>query len=165
MRPALHLRPAVRVLLVDPEDRVLTCRWILGDGRGVWGVPGGGIDPGETHVDAVRRELREEVGLDLPADRVGPCVGHRVHVFDIGGGYDGQEEWMYLVRVPHFEPRGELSDEELAAEGLVELRWQTVAELRRVPDDGPVFLRDGVAGFVERMIRGGHPAQPEELSF
>jgi len=85
---ALNLRPAVRVVLVDPADRVLMVRWRLADGRGVWGVPGGGIEPGESHADAVHRELREEVGLDLP--ECGPCVAHRTHVFDIRGGYDGQ---------------------------------------------------------------------------
>lgn len=163
MHTDLHLRPAVRVVLVAPDERVLTVRWRFADGTGVWGVPGGGIDPGESHVDAVRRELREEVGLDLPADSLGPCVAHRVHVFDIGEPFDGQEEWFYLVRVPHFEPRGELSDEELAAEGLVEVCWQSVAELRRIPSEAPVFLRPWFAGFVERLVRDGHPDAPVEL--
>ena len=45
------LHPAVRVLLVDPADRVLMVRWRLADGRGVWGVPGGGIEPGESHAE------------------------------------------------------------------------------------------------------------------
>lgn len=162
MRTGLHLRPAVRVVLVDPDDRVLTVRWEL-PGVDVWGVPGGGIDPGETQAEAVRRELREEVGLDLPPDRLGPCVAHRVHLFELGGGWDGQEEWLYLVRVPAFEPRGELSDEELAAEGVVEVRWQTVAELRRIPSEGPTVLAAGLAELIGSLVRDGHPATPVEL--
>lgn len=163
MPSPLRLRPAVRVVLVDPAGRVLTVRWVFADGMSVWGLPGGGIDPGESHTDAVRRELREEVGLDLHPDEVGPCVAHRVHVFDIGEPWDGQEEWFYLVRVPHFEPRGELSPEELAAEGLVEVRWQTVAELRRIPAGPPVSLRPWVADFTERLVQDGHPDSPVEL--
>ncbi|MGZ8736249.1 MAG: NUDIX hydrolase [Nocardioides sp.] len=142
MTTQLHLRPAVRVLLVDPEDRVLMVRWAFPDGAGVWGLPGaGGIDPGESHAEAVSRELLEEVGLALPPDRHGPCVAHRVHVFDIGGGYDGQVEWFYLARVDAFEPQGHLSDDELAAEGLVEVTWMTLDKVR------------------------GHPDVPEELTF
>ena len=78
---------------------VLMVRWRFG----LWGLPGGGIEPGESHHDAVRRELREEVGLHL-ADP-GPCVAHRTHVFEMAGGYDGQEEWVYLARVAAFDPR------------------------------------------------------------
>jgi 8-oxo-dGTP diphosphatase len=159
-----RLRPAVRVVLVDPDERVLTVRWRLPDGRGVWGLPGGGIEPGESREDAVRRELHEEVGLELPAERVGSCVAHLVHVHPIGEPYDGQEEWYYLVRVPAFEPRGALDDEALAAEGIVEIRWQSIAELRTIPAVGPVVLRAGTADFAERLVRDGHPERPEELA-
>jgi ADP-ribose pyrophosphatase YjhB (NUDIX family) len=53
----------VGALVVGPTGRVLlirTHKW-----RERWGVPGGKIEYGETMAAAVRRELREETGLEL----------------------------------------------------------------------------------------------------
>jgi hypothetical protein len=89
-------------------------------------------------------------------------------VFDIGGGYDGQEEWFYLARVEAFEPRGALTAEQLVAEGLVEMRWMTLTEVHALPDETsgePVFLRAGAAAFTVRLVEHGHPDGPVELTF
>jgi ADP-ribose pyrophosphatase YjhB (NUDIX family) len=58
-------RPLVTVgaLLVSPSGRVLlihTYKW-----RGLWGVPGGKIDYGETLAAAIEREVHEETGLSI----------------------------------------------------------------------------------------------------
>ncbi|HNY30740.1 MAG TPA: NUDIX domain-containing protein [Fibrobacteria bacterium] len=50
-------------LVFRPDGRALfirTAKW-----SGTWGVPGGKIDRGEKHLDAFRREIREETGLDV----------------------------------------------------------------------------------------------------
>jgi 8-oxo-dGTP diphosphatase len=62
--------PRIRVsAILSWEDRILLCRHEKGE-RSYWLLPGGGVNSGESLVDALRRELLEEVGLrdDFPVE-------------------------------------------------------------------------------------------------
>jgi ADP-ribose pyrophosphatase YjhB (NUDIX family) len=48
----------------DERGRVLLLKHVLRKGSG-WGVPGGFLKSGEQPEDAIRRELREEIALEL----------------------------------------------------------------------------------------------------
>jgi mutator protein MutT len=56
---------SVRIVLGDRDGRVLMLRRAADDDihPGLWELPGGGIDPGETPAQAAEREVREEAGV------------------------------------------------------------------------------------------------------
>ena len=68
----LLLLPSVGALIWDNSGRLLLQRR-TDDNR--WGLPGGGIDPGETPAQAVVRETREETGLQIIPQRVAGIFG------------------------------------------------------------------------------------------
>jgi 8-oxo-dGTP diphosphatase len=58
-----ELVPCVGGLTYDPDGRLLLIRRGNEPGRGLWSVPGGRLEPGETDAMALVREMAEETGL------------------------------------------------------------------------------------------------------
>jgi ADP-ribose pyrophosphatase YjhB (NUDIX family) len=62
----------VGAVVVDPAGRLLLVRRGRDPGAGLWSIPGGKVEPGESRAEAVVRELAEETGLPVV---VGEHVG------------------------------------------------------------------------------------------
>ncbi len=128
-------RATVRVLLTNPAGETLLFEDSdpgLDDARW-WVTPGGGIDPGESEVEAAIREVQEETGHRLQeTDLLGPIARrHVVH------GYSDrvieQDEGFYLARVPDFavDTSAHTPDERLT---FKQFRWWSQEELRTTDD-------------------------------
>ena len=138
-------RRAVRVLVLDEADRMLlfqdsdlgldpVAHW--------WMTPGGGVDPGESDLEAGVRELWEETGLVVTgADLVGPLLTRTV-VHGYSDKVVDQVEVFYVVRVPAFEvdTAAHTEEEQLT---VADIRWWTLADLATTADD--VWPRDVLA--------------------
>jgi 8-oxo-dGTP diphosphatase len=154
----VNLRRGVRALVVDEQERVALVRFDYPD-RTVWATPGGGIEHGESELDALRRELREELGLEVTA-MLGVHVWERTHTFPMTR-WDGQTERFYLVRVPAFAIRPALGWEALRREGVGDIRWWTLHEIDAATD--VIFAPARLGHYLERLLRDGPPAEPLDV--
>ncbi|WP_063842965.1 NUDIX domain-containing protein [Sphaerimonospora mesophila] len=110
----------VGAIVLDDSGRLLLVRRGHPPAQGSWSLPGGRVEPGETDVEAVRRELREETGLDVVVDRWAGAVERP------GPGGVTYEIHDYVATA---DPPGPLSPGDDAADA----RWCERADLVRLP--------------------------------
>jgi ADP-ribose pyrophosphatase YjhB (NUDIX family) len=102
----------VRAIVLDRENRVFLVKHTYVSG---WHLPGGGVEPGETFRDALRRELAEEGRIELTGE---PAL-HGLFLNSHASPRDHIA--VYLVR--HFsQDRQPEPNREIAACGFFELQ-------------------------------------------
>jgi 8-oxo-dGTP diphosphatase len=143
-------RRSARVILLNAAQQVLLIRFVVERNHQpfvFWATPGGGVERGETDLDAARRELVEELALDIPL--TGP-----VHTFTSileheGNPIKGVDVFFLGRHVPqgvalHFKTEAERA-------AMKEIKWWTIIELERsseaiFPPDLARLLRSPTIG-------------------
>ena len=62
--------PCVGAVVTDRQGRLLMIKRGHEPGAGLWSIPGGRIEPGETDAEALVREMSEETGLAVEVGRL-----------------------------------------------------------------------------------------------
>ena len=156
-----RMRHSVRALILDDDDHALLLRFRWDEPGGVaefWALPGGGIEPGESPLQALQREMLEEIGLHV--DATGPEMWTKTAHFPMGQ-WDGQIDHIYLLRMAHFEPRPGFSEEQLRAEHVQEVRWWSPTE---IADGAVTFSPRSLPDLLTRLREQGTPDEPVSLT-
>ena len=110
--------PCVGAVVFDAQGRLLMIQRGHDPGAGLWSIPGGRIEPGETDEQALVRELLEETNLQVKVDKF---VG-RVWREGLGGAVIDIRDYTATVTGGTLRPGDDAAD----------ARWVEAAELARL---------------------------------
>ena len=110
--------PCVGAVVTDERGRLLMIRRGHDPGAGLWSIPGGRVEPGETDEQALAREMLEETNLQV---KVGKLIG-RVQRDGPGGTVIDIRDYAATVTGGTLRPGDDAAD----------ARWVEPAELARL---------------------------------
>jgi 8-oxo-dGTP pyrophosphatase MutT (NUDIX family) len=146
VQPGQH-RETARVLLTNPKGEVFLLLTHFDPEVGLpprWITPGGGIDEGETPIEAAVRELWEETGVAVSQEALGEKVAQISGLWHWGDGQNHHTyvDHFYKLQVADFvlDHSGWTEDER---RDVLEYRWWSVAELTETNEQiGPHGLAE-----------------------
>ena len=124
-------RPAVRVMLIDQDFRILLLKgrdFTLTDAQPWWFTVGGGIRRHETPTQALRREVMEETGYLITELLETPFS--RTFSFIFEGRPHFQHETFYMALSPTFEPDAKRFTA-IERRSIIGYKWWTLQELQQ----------------------------------
>jgi 8-oxo-dGTP diphosphatase len=125
--PAARI-PCAGAVIKDSQGRLLLIKRGHEPGAGLWSLPGGRIEPGETGQQAAVREVLEETGLHVECGRL---LG-TAELPGPGGSVIVVSDYAAVVTGGELAPADDADD----------ARWVAAADLPTLP------LTDGLAGYL-----------------
>jgi 8-oxo-dGTP diphosphatase len=141
----------VGAIVLDAEDRVLLVRRGQQPLLGEWSLPGGALELGERLEDGVRREVREETGLDVEPVEIVAVFDHITHASD-----DPSRVRFHYVLVDY---RCRLLGGTLAgATDVTEVRW---ARWKELTGHGALAIRPFTLSVIRKALdQAALPTRP-----
>ncbi len=158
----MQVRNSSRAIVLNKQNQIFLFRYtfdFFAEKASIWITPGGGLEEDESFEKALKRELFEELGIELTEQA--QEIYYRTPLYELSNGEKVQsEERFYLVR---------LDGEEFSYAGWTESenkrmtagKWWSVEEIRQSEE---TFFSEDILEILERLSQGEIPNEPIEIA-
>lgn len=158
----MHTRKSSRAILLNKQNQIFLFRYtfdFFAEKESIWITPGGALEEGESFEEALKRELYEELGVEIK-EQV-PFVFYRTPLYELENRKTVQsEERFYLVYCDdvEFSYTGWTESEN---KRMTAGKWWSVEEIRQSKEK---FFSEDVVEILDRLSKGEIPKKPVEIA-
>lgn len=144
-----HLRSRVNGILIE-DKKILMIKHLMGNGKIMWSVPGGGMHFGQDAAENLKREFSEETGLAVEVKDylfvheylVAPlhAMEHFFRVEKTGGN-------LALGTDPELYPDTQI---------IEEIKWMDIGEIRSLPNEALHQIFWGIKSLEDLVLLRGY---------
>ena len=158
----MEIRKSSRAIILNKKKQMFLFQYqfdYLTDDEAIWITPGGGLEVGESFDDALKRELYEELGIQLKQSY--KQVYYRNPIYTLKNGNQVQsEERFYLI---YLNEETFLYDSwtESEKKRMLKGKWWSVEEIRISSDK---FFSKDILNIITNLSDGRIPQEPKEIA-
>ena len=162
MEHEIKIRKSSRAIVLNKKNEIFLFQYMfdyLEDSKAIWITPGGSLEEGESFEDALKRELFEELGVQMKEKC--PEVYYRNPVYTLKNGEKVQSVEKFFLFM--------LENEEFSSEHCTESekkrmlagKWWSVEEIERSEEE---FFSKDVLRILDELVEGNILEKSREIA-
>jgi len=158
----MKVRKSARAIVLNQNNQIFLFQYkfdYLVDNKAIWITPGGSLEEGEFFEDALKRELFEELGVQITEDC--PEVYYRNPLYTMKNGEVIQSVEKFFLVLLDEEQFTYANWTESEKKRMLVGRWWSVEEIRKSEDE---FFSKDIIRILTELSGESFPAKPQEIA-
>ncbi|PZX49563.1 8-oxo-dGTP diphosphatase [Algoriphagus ratkowskyi] len=144
-----HLRSRVNGILIE-DGKILMIKHLMGNGKMLWSVPGGGMHFGQSASENLKREFSEETGLDIEVKAylfIHEYLAVPLHAMEHFFSVEKIGGKLTLGTDPELYPDSQI---------IEEISWMDINEIRSLPNEALHQIFWGINSLEDLVLLRGY---------
>lgn len=157
----MKIRKSARAIVINNKNQMFLFQYMfdyLEDSKAIWITPGGSLEEGESFDDALKREVYEELGVQLTKEC--PEVYYRNPIYTLQSGEKVQSVEKFFLVALEEESFSFVHWTESEKKRMLAGKWWSEEEIEKSEDE---FFTKDILRIMMELSDGNFPVQPQEI--